>query len=371
MVKKNRVFALLFLLLFVLTGCSDDDNQVKKTSMEAEQIVEKAEEAEEVESSFEVHYLNVGQADATLIMCDGENMLIDGGNVEDSSLIYSYLEEHEVEYIDYMICTHAHEDHVGGLAGALNYAEAGVVYAPVKEFDTDAFEDFKKYVEKQGNEITVPTADTEFKLGSAECTVLGANVVNDDNPNNTSIVLKVEYGDTQFLFSGDAEQIVEKNIIESGYNIECTVMKVPHHGSETSLSYRWLNEAMPEYAVISVGDNNSYGHPNKDTLSKLRDAEVTVFRTDMQGHIICRSDGEEVEFDIQKNKETDTLAETGEGKNTAVTVGEYILNTNTEKFHYPDCHSVDDMKEKNKQETNLTREELIEQGYSPCGNCNP
>lgn len=361
-------FLLLFLLLF--TGCSKkkeepvrlDLEEVKKESVEEESV-----EIISEESSFQIHYIDVGQADATLIMCDGKSMLIDGGNTNDSSLIYTYLKDHNVSFLDYMICTHAHEDHVGGLAGALNYADVGVVYSPVKNDDSEAFRDFIKYVQKRGKEIQVPEVGTEFSVGSAKCRILGLNVSNDD-PNNTSIVMKITYGETSFLFSGDAEASVESVILDRGEDISCTVIKIPHHGSDTSLSYRWLREAMPEYGVISVGENNAYGHPTKDTLSKLSDAEVKVLRTDLQGDIICTSDGKTVAFDTEKNNSGNVSneKENEEGKEQS-----YILNTNTKKFHYPGCRSVADMKEKNKEEVILPRDDVMEQGYEPCGNCHP
>ena len=336
------------------------------------------------ERSFEVHYINVGQADASLIMCDGKYMLIDGGNAEDSSLIYSYLKEHGVSELDYMICTHAHEDHVGGLAGALNYAQVNNIFCPTTEYDTRAFESFKKYANQQNKEIIIPVAGMEFSIGSADCIILAVNTIESD-PNNSSIVMKIAYGNTSFLFSGDAEQEVERIIIEAGYDIDCTVMKVPHHGSDTSLSYRWLNESMPKYGVISVGKENQYGHPTENTLSKLRDADVIVYRTDMQGHIVCISDGNDVEFVVQRNQDANTLEKSGPGSKNEIVVehegdlktenqGEsvkYILNTNTKKIHYPSCSSVDQMKEKNKQATDLSKEELISQGYSFCGRCKP
>ena len=142
------------------------------------------------ESSFEVHYIDVGQADASLVMCDGKYMLIDGGNAEDSSLIYAYLKEHGIRELDYMICTHAHEDHVGGLAGALNYAQVNNILCPTKEYDTRAFESFKKYANQQNKEIIIPTSGMEFSIGSADCIILAVNTVEND-PNNSSIVMKV------------------------------------------------------------------------------------------------------------------------------------------------------------------------------------
>lgn len=326
----------------------------------------------------------MGQADAALVLCDDKSMLIDGGNAEDSNLIYTYLKNLGISYLDYVICTHAHEDHVGGLSGALNYATAGTAYCPVTTYTSKVFRNFKACLDKQSVSITVPTHGDTFPLGSADCQVLGP-IHASDEPNNTSIVLKIEYGQTSFLFTGDAETEEEHDILDAGYDISCDVLKVGHHGSDTSTSYQWLREADPEYAVISVGQGNSYGHPTENTLSKLRDAEVTVYRTDIQGDIICTSDGATVSFTVSRNADADTLAGAGAGGShttepttqpttepsidTYATT--YILNTSTHKFHYPSCSSVKQMSEKNKEEVTCTRDELIEQGYDPCGRCDP
>ncbi len=326
-------------------------------------------------STFAVHFIDVGQADATLVLCDGKAMLIDGGNVGDSSKIYTYLKKHEITHLDFVVGTHAHEDHIGGLAGALNYATVDKVYCPVTLYDSDAFRDFVKYVGNRNSKIIVPKVGDSFNLGSAKVEVLAVNTSSDTN--NSSIVLKIEYGETTFLFTGDAEREVEEYLLEREANLSSTVLKVGHHGSETSTSYVFLREIMPEYAVISVGEGNSYGHPTDDVLSRLRDADVKVFRTDLQGDIICMSDGKKVTFNVEKNPDADTLKSpelTGVTKdeNTVVTNDkhtDYILNTNTKKFHYPDCKSVKQMTEKNKKAYSGSREELISTGYSPCGNC--
>lgn len=342
------------------------------------------------DSTFAVHYIDVGQADAALVLCDREAMLIDGGNAEDSDLIFTYLKNLSVDHLEYIVCTHAHEDHVGGLAGALNYAMVDHALCPVTGYDTRAFNNFVAYLDKQGVSITVPSAGDTFSLGSAAVQVLGP-VSESTEPNNTSIVLRIVYGETSFLFTGDAEREEEQNILDAGYTLRSTVLKVGHHGSANSTTYPFLREIMPEYAVISVGANNTYGHPTADALSRLRDADVTVYRTDIQGDVICTSNGKTVAFTVERNADADTLGGIGpnstqQGENqeteativpdpapaeTASVVAEYVLNTNTRKFHYPSCSSVQQMNENNKWFYNGTREDVSSMGFSPCGRCHP
>ena len=334
-------------------------------------------------STFEIHFLDVGQADAALVLCDDEAMLIDGGNAEDSSLIYSYLKTHGIDNLQYILCTHPHEDHVGGLSGALNYATVGTVYCSMNSYDSKTFDSFERYVEKQGKEIEIPSAGDTFSLGSSTISILGPMGYYSD-PNNMSVVLRIQYGNTSFIFSGDAEIDSEQDILNSGANLKSTLLKVGHHGSDTSTSYRWLREIAPEYAVISVGSKNSYGHPTEQTLSRLQDADVTLFRTDLQGHIICTSDGNTISFSVERNANTDTFyiappetvpttviptTSQTEGNTSAGT--HYVLNTNTKKFHYPSCSSVKQMAEKNRKDVTSTRENVIGMGYDPCGRCLP
>lgn len=322
-------------------------------------------------AKLEIYFIDVGQADAALVLCDGQSMLIDGGNADDSGKMYSFLRKHGIMQLDYVIGTHAHEDHIGGLAGALNYASVKTVYCPVTSYDSKAFQNFQKAVQKWDTTIIVPKEWESFSLGGAECRILAVNSGSDIN--NTSIVLRITYGDTSFLFMGDAEREVEQAILNSSEEIQSTVLKVGHHGSETSTSYAWLREVMPEYAVISVDKDNSYGHPADAVLSRLRDADVTTFRTDMHGDIACVSDGKTVEFTVSKNRDIDVFASVGANSTqTTESIGQvYVLNTNTLKFHNPDCRSVNQMKDKNKQVFTGSRDEIIAMGYSPCGNCHP
>lgn len=320
-------------------------------------------------STFEVHYLDVGQGDCSLVLCDGHAMLIDGGEASESSKVYAYLQQHGVSHLDYMVASHAHSDHIGGLSGALNYATVDTAFCPVTDYDSKTFNSMIKYLDKQGIDITVPSAGDEFMLGSAHVQILSPQKSYDEQ-NDTSIVLKVTYGETSFLFTGDAERTAEADILDAGYNLSSTVLKVGHHGSDTSTSYPFLKEIMPEYAVIQVGKDNSYGHPTEDTLSRLRDANVKVYRNDLQGDIICSSDGKVVSFTTAKNEsvQTNPTVVTTPDSVEIVDAGEYIGNKNSKKFHLPTCKNLP--AEKNRIYFD-SRQAAIDAGQTPCGNCKP
>ncbi|GHU88983.1 competence protein ComE [Clostridia bacterium] len=278
---KRKIILFALLLTFLLSAC---------------EILPES----EPNGELTVYYIDVGQADSALVLCGGAAMLIDGGNAADSDLVYTFLKNHEIDKLDYIVATHAHEDHVGGLAGALSYATVDTALCPVTEYDTKAYKNFVKALDKQGVSITVPKHGDAFKLGDAEVKIVGP-INQSDEPNNMSIVMKITYGGTSFLFTGDAERAEEADILDAGYDLSSTVLKVGHHGSDTSTTYPFLREIMPSYAVISCGKKNSYGHPHENTLSRLRDADVTLFRTDMQGTITAVSDGKTVGFTTERN----------------------------------------------------------------------
>lgn len=256
---------------------------------------------------FEISFFDVGQADSALVCCDGHYMLIDGGNSGSSSFLYSYLEQHGITYLDYIVCSHAHSDHAGGLAGALNYAQVGTAYAPVTEYDSRAFDSFVKYLNEQGKEIRVPEPGECVMLGSATVSFLGPVDMSlaELNLNNSSIILRIEYGATSFVFTGDAEAEEELSVIESGAELKSTLLKVGHHGSETSSSEEFMKAVNPDYAVISVGKDNDYGHPHEAALERISAVCPNIYRTDQLGEIICRSDGENLSFSFEKTADAE------------------------------------------------------------------
>ena len=322
-----------------------------------------------------VTWLDVGQGDAAVIQCGGQSMLIDGGKPEKSSYIYAWLQQHGLSYLDVIVATHVDADHIGGLSGALNYASVGTAYCPETTGTTETFQSFVKYLAQRGKQITVPTAGETFALGGAQIQILGPLHRAEDS-NDNSIVLKVSFGATSFLFTGDAERAEEQALLNSGVNLQSTVLKVGHHGSDTSTSYPFLRAVAPQYAVISVGAGNSYGHPTEAVLSRLRDAGVTTFRTDMQGEITAVSDGQTINFSTAKNAVAIASANAGGGNadgaaGAGTTAGSYVLNTNSHKFHLPSCSSVETISPKNRKDVNESREQIISEGYAPCKRCNP
>lgn len=346
----KRLFAILLALCLLLTGCTMQQPQVTMPP--------------ETSTGLTVHFIDVGQADCALVQCDGANMLIDGGNVEDSRLVVSYLLDQGVETLNYVVGTHAHEDHIGGLAAALATIPAEYVFCPVEDYDTKCFADFKEYAYQQGLVLVRPEPGSTWQLGSAVVTMLGP-VEDYDDTNNTSIVLRIDYGETSFLFTGDAETQAEQDILDAGYDVSATVLKVGHHGSNTSSCYRWLREVAPSYGVISCGVDNDYGHPHDEPLSRLRDADVELYRTDLQGHIVCTSDGKTVSFTTKKDAALTNPTE-ADGSGQKGQTEQFIGNINSKKFHLPSCSSLP--AEKNRMIFD-TYEQAEDAGYTPCGGC--
>jgi competence protein ComEC len=292
----KRLSILLLLLCLFITGCN---NTNPGTNILSTDSIDVPVTEPIVTPSFVVYFINVGKADAALEICDGKSMLIDGGDAEDSDLISSYLKKLDITYLDYIVATHAHQDHVGGLSDVLNTISVSKVYAPKTPFNSKEYKNFIKGVKKQNLIITTPAAGDIINLGSSTITFLAPINEFYADLNNTSIVLRIVYGDTSFLFMGDAGSEAEDDIIAAGYALESTVIKIGHHGAETSTSDVFLEKVKPVYAVISCGKDDSY--PSKAVLNRLHDAYVKIYRTDKKGDIIAASNGTDVTFTTQKN----------------------------------------------------------------------
>ena len=309
-----------------------------------------------------VHFIDVGQADCALIDYQGQYLLIDGGNREDGQLVVSYLEQQGVEELAAVICTHAHEDHVGGLPSVLAVYPTAAVYAPTKTYSSNIFDKFLYYTDQQGLEVTIPAPGDEITLGTVTGTFLGP-VQSYADTNNTSLVLRLEFGDTAFLFTGDMETDAESDMLDYWGDenplFSCDVLKVGHHGSNTSSGYRLLNAVDANYGVISVGTDNSYGHPHKEPMARFRQAEMTILRTDELGHVLAHSDGSTITFTWENQSATPTYAQPGESMT-------YIGNKSSRKFHGPDCKNLP---KENNQVLFDSYQAAIEAGYTPCGAC--
>ncbi len=324
-------------------------------------------------SKLEVHFIDVGQGDATLLKCGGNAMLIDTGDDSKGTAVWNYLRKQGVEALDYLLLTHPHSDHIGGAPVILTKLDIREVFASNFVEDTSAYQKLMRGLEDQQLKATTPPVGSSYSLGDAKFTILAPGFYF-DNPNDSSIALMVEHGENRFLFTGDAEVQGETGIMASGQNLDADVYQVGHHGSSTASSVNLLNAVTPEYAVISCAEGNSYGHPHAETLNNMRTMGIKLFRTDEQGSIIATSDREEITWNCaptetwQAGERTQSADSSADNKKPEEG---YVLNTNTQKIHLPDCDSVKEISDDNKQTSKKTKEELMEEGYSACNNCNP
>lgn len=349
-------------------------------------------------SELTVHFMDVGQGDSTLIVCKDEAMLIDAGDNDQGTKIQNYLQKQGISKLKYIIGTHPDADHIGGMDVILYKFDCKTVIMPDETKDTNTYRDVIDTMANKGYQNTMPVVGDTYALGDAVFTILSPSHSYGDS-NNNSVVIRLTHGKNTFLFSGDAQEEAEADMLQSGQPLTAGVYKVGHHGSSTSSSLSFLRAVSPAYAVISCSEGNSYGHPHAEVLNNLRSLGIQVFRTDEQGTVAARSDGENLTWNCSPSESWQSGEPTGsqtsakdEDKNgtdagvpetviqpelqkeeeAAVQSGtSYICNTNTEKFHYPNCNSVSQMKDENKLAVTATRDELIGQGYDPCGNCRP
>ncbi|MDO5518732.1 MAG: ComEC/Rec2 family competence protein [Clostridium sp.] len=240
-----------------------------------------------------VHYIDVGQGDCILVQVNNKNLLIDSGPSSSKNKLMKYLKEIKLSTIDYVIATHPHEDHIGNMNRIIDSFDITNFYAPKVSDTSKSFEDMVYSLKKKNLKINIIKRGTDnIDLGN-NTNVSVFSPINDsyDNLNNYSPVIKIEYGSTSFLFTGDAEKEVEQDIVNHHDDISADVLKIGHHGSSTSTSSNFLKAVKPSAAVISVGKNNVYNHPNKETLDRLTQNNASIYRTDIDKNILLISNG--------------------------------------------------------------------------------
>lgn len=324
-----------------------------------------------------VHFIDVGQGLAVLAQSGGQNLLYDGGSRSHSDELISYLQQQNVDTIDYMISSHYDEDHLGGLVECLNQFSVSEILGSDYVHTSELFNQFMNTATANALIVQYPEVGDTYTFGTGEFTVLAPSGINPDDSNNNSVVIKLTNGSNSFLLTGDAEETSEQDMISTGRDLDCNVLCLGHHGSASSTSWDLLEATTPEYAVISCGADNSYGHPAAETMQKLQDMEIPVYRTDKQGSIIVQSDGESLTWNLSPcndynsgDQQSAQISDAGVLENTESApqqqTGALVwIPATGQKYHsIPDCGNMNPDKA-----TQLTESEAIQKGYGKCSKC--
>ncbi len=417
--KKKGTFLLLsFLLsLLILNSCgqtasdkttawqSETANEIMAQSdtggnssadfAENENTIQTSEETSAPDTK--VHFIDVGQGLSVLVQDNGKNLIYDGGGRNTSSYLVSYLKEQNVDTIDYLISSHYDEDHLSGLIGCLNTFPVENVIGPDYSHDSNLYQSFIGTINEKGLDIQHPDIGDTYTLGAAAFTILAPTEIISNESNDNSIVIKINSGNISFILTGDAEHGSEAAMIDSGMDLSCDVLCVGHHGSASSTSWSFLQETVPEYAIISCGSGNSYGHPDTDTLDKLSSMEISLFRTDTQGTIVAASDGKSLTWNAEPcNDYTPGNPEDNGTQTQTVNTGssnDKLLtstsnNTEAEQQTVTEADDISDTQEtmvwipktgskyhskstcsNMKDSTQVTQSEAEALGYEPCKKC--
>ncbi|MCX4320117.1 MAG: ComEC/Rec2 family competence protein [Lachnospiraceae bacterium] len=343
----------------------------------------------DVSGKLTVHYIDVGQGDATLITCGEDAMLIDAGDNNKGTALQSYLLSQDITELDYVVGTHPDADHIGGLDVVITKFDCGTILLTGEEKDTKTYDDVVSAIEYRGYKKNLPSPGDTFPLGDASFTILAPLFENEDS-NDNSIALLLTYGDTRFYFEGDAGEEEEEQILSSKADVGADVYKIGHHGSKTSTTDAMLDAVNPACAVISAGEGNRYGHPHAEVLNKLRSAGIKTFRTDEQGTVVAVSDGKNIVFNMSPSDswqagEPGSVSDREPAKGTAPfsvpgtepdspltedSQGEkqdamvYITDSG-QKYHAQGCRFLKDSVRE------ISLQDAKAKGYDPCKVCSP
>ena len=297
---KNKIIALILLLIVYLFGIYTQPDTKTENKEKFSTKERQTEVINETSNNLKVTYLDVGQADSILIEENNEYMLIDAGNNEDGPYLVNYFKSLGIEKFEYVIGTHAHEDHIGGMDDIIKNFSIGTFYMPEVLTTTKTFEDVLDALEEKQVAFNSPEIDKSFTF--ADTTIETLYIDNNSKDlNDSSIVLRLKHVTNTFLFTGDASTKVEKKLLDK--NIQSDVLKLGHHGSSYSTSKAFLDKVNPTYAIISVGENNTYKHPQDEIIKRLENKNIKIYRTDESGSIVAESNGSIITF---KNIKTNT-----------------------------------------------------------------
>ena len=321
--------------------------------------------------------MDVGQGDAILLVDREDTMLIDGGNPENGTAIVRYLKSLGITQLDYVVATHNHNDHAGGLTEVVSHLDVASLYVTNSK-ETDASKSLIAEAKAKNISISTPRPGTTLAFGGSTISFLGPLTEHED-VNDDSLVMKVTHGNHRFLLTGDMEAAAEQELLAQHLDLEADVLKVGHHGSYSSTGYLFLRAVNPRYAVISCGKNNDYGHPHQETLSRLNDVGAIIFRTDLLGTVVATSEGDQLTFNKTGLNPTQPYQPGNNGldspvvqppqENTTTPVSAtYIGNKNSRVYHLPSCSGLP--KESNRIYLN-SLEEVHALGLKPCGICKP
>ena len=371
----NLLFIVSFLCCLCLSGCANNqENKDVSISNHNQEITTNSQNTIELQtdnsdSIMKIHYIDIGQGDSTLIECDEHYALIDAGDNDKGSELATYLHYLGINNLDLVIGTHPDSDHIGGLDVIIYQFNCHNVWLSNYQSNTRTYEDVINTCFNKNYTIQYPTSMEAFQLGTATIKVLSNTAM--DSSNNSSMVLLIEHQGNKFLFTGDSEVEKENMLLNQMQDVD--VYHVGHHGSKTSSSDAFLDKIMPEYAVISCGEGNDYGHPHSSTLNKLREKNIAMYRTDDQGTIILTSNKDGFYFNTSPSENwtpgeceqsSEIISETS--SELISTVDQIIGNINSKKYHTTNCGSLP-------QEQNRiyfsSEEEAVAAEYILCRNC--